>query len=333
MLYNGMPLIELDRLNKTYRIVEKRAGLSGSVASLFAPRYRNVNAVRDLSFEINEGETVGFIGPNGAGKSTTIKMLTGILVPTSGRVRVAGFDPYRDRRRYVGMIGAVFGQRSQLWWDLPLADTFRLLRKVYDIPRPAFEANVATFDRILGLHEFQDRPVRQLSLGQRMRADIAAALLHDPRIVFFDEPTIGLDVVAKEEIREFLRTMNRERGVTMLFTTHDMSDIEKTCRRAIIIDKGGLIYDGSLDRIRSELGRERTVVAQFNSPPPPLDFPGVTVECENPLRYRLRFDRDGANIGELMRRLTTEYDIADLGIEETDIETIVRGIYRKGAPC
>ena len=248
-----MAVIEVKNLKKDYVITEKQAGISNSFKNLFSPVRKTINAVKGITFNIEKGEMVGFIGSNGAGKSTTIKMLTGILVPSSGTVSVLGMDPHRDRKKYVSKIGAVFGQKTQLWWDLPLADTFELLKKIYNIPQKEYAENISAFNEILGLEAFQSQPVRQLSLGQRMRADIAAALLHNPEIVFFDEPTIGLDVLAKSKIRDFISFINRERNVTMLFTTHDMADIEKTCHRVIIIDNGLSLYDGNLINIKKKI--------------------------------------------------------------------------------
>ncbi|MDP4095066.1 MAG: ATP-binding cassette domain-containing protein, partial [Bacillota bacterium] len=233
-----MSLIEVRDLTKDYRLNVKKRGLLGAVQSLLVPEYKLKRAVDNINFSIEKGEMVGFIGPNGAGKSTTVKMLTGILSPTSGSIMMGGLSPHKDRKKNASRIGAVFGQRTQLWWDLPVADTYDLLRYIYRIPEKKFEQNMEMFNDLLGIKEFMSQPVRQLSLGQRMRADIAAALLHDPEIVFFDEPTIGLDVVAKEKIREFIKKINAEKNTTMLFTTHDMLDIEKTCKRMIIIDQG-----------------------------------------------------------------------------------------------
>jgi ABC-2 type transport system ATP-binding protein len=298
---------------------------------MLKPERKIIKAVDGVSFSIERGEMVGFIGPNGAGKSTTIKMLTGILVPSSGRVKVLGLSPYADRRSYVAKIGAVFGQRSQLWWDLPLTDTFALLRKIYGIPLAAYKANRERFDDLLGIRDFESQPVRQLSLGQRMRADIAAALLHDPEIVFFDEPTIGLDVVAKDKIRRFIRAMNGERRVTMLFTTHDMQDIEKTCDRAIIIDKGKLLYDGAIEQIKKSLGQERAVVVEFKQAYGEIRFPGTEVEVLNEFKKRFKFRRDEVDISGLLSELTSRYEILDLAIEESDIESIVKRIYEGGA--
>ena len=231
-------IISVKHISKEYRINKRSKGLFGHLVNLFYPKYEMKRAVDDISFDISEGEIVGFIGANGAGKSTTIKMLTGILYPTSGEIQVANMNPYKERKKYVRDIGVVFGQKSQLSWDLPIIDSYELLKKIYNIPDEVYESNLKLYVDLLDMSGFINQPVRQLSLGQRMRADIVAALLHSPRIIFFDEPTIGLDVLAKEKIRNFIKYLKDECNITMIFTTHDMSDIEKTCDRIIIIDDG-----------------------------------------------------------------------------------------------
>src|SRR6266699_3341316 len=258
-----MAIIEVEKLSKAFRIKRRRPGVAGALAALVAAPVETRWAVRELSFAIEAGEIVGYIGPNGAGKSTTVKMLTGILVPTEGRLSILGLDPSMQRRQHAGHLGVVFGQRTQLWWDLPLEESFDLLRAIYRIPAERYRANLKRFREILELDPFLRTPVRQLSLGQRMRGDLAAALLHDPPVIFLDEPTIGLDVVAKERIREFLLTANREQGVTILLTTHYMGDIEKLCRRVMVIDHGRLLYNGPLDDIRDRYGCHRTLVVDL----------------------------------------------------------------------
>src|SRR5215467_7213581 len=254
-------MIEAEGLSKTFRVARRRPGLIGSLRSVFDPEVRVVPAVRDLSLRVERGEMIGLVGPNGAGKSTTIKMLTGILVPSSGIMRVAGLDPVQQRRELASRIGVVFGQRSQLWWDLPLIDSLRLLRHLYRVPEARHNANLASLRALLELDAFIDTPVRQLSLGQRMRGDLAAALLHDPEMLYLDEPTIGLDVVAKARIREFLLAINAERSVTVLLTTHDMDDVEALCPRMLIIDHGRKLYDGTVADIRERFGGERLLIA------------------------------------------------------------------------
>lgn len=245
-------IIEVNNVKKYYKIAKQKKGFFSSVKNLFNRQYEVKKAVDDISFLIKKGEIVGFIGPNGAGKSTTIKMLSGILYPDSGRLVSNGFIPYKQRKNYVKNIGVVFGQKSQLNWDLPLIESFELMKYIYRIPKDKYEENLKKFTELLDMESFINQPVRQLSLGQRMRGDIVAALLHSPQIVFFDEPTIGLDVVAKEKIREFIKYMNDTEKTTIIFTTHDMQDIEKVCERLIIIDSGKKIYDGSVSEIKNK---------------------------------------------------------------------------------
>src|SRR5215207_1534690 len=249
-------MIRVEELEKTFRVARARHGLLGAVRSIVDRQTREVRAVDNVSFVIQPGEMVACLGPNGAGKSTTIKMLTGILVPSGGHAEVFGLVPHRQRRTLAQRIGVVFGQRTQLWWDLPLSDSFALLRHIYRVPANRFARNLRVFRDILELDAFLETPVRQLSLGQRMRGDLAAALLHDPEVLFLDEPTIGLDVVAKHRIRHFLHTLNRERGVTVLLTTHDMTDVERLCSRLLIIDHGRMLYDGSVAEIRHQVDAE-----------------------------------------------------------------------------
>ena len=243
-------MIEVQNVRKYYKIAKREKGFLNTIQNLFHRKYEIRKAVNDTSFTIKKGEIVGFIGPNGAGKSTTIKMLSGILYPDEGNITSNGFVPYKQRKHYVKNIGVVFGQKSQLHWELPLIESFELMKYIYKIPQEKYEENLHKFVELLDMESFLHQPVRQLSLGQRMRGDIVAALLHSPELVFFDEPTIGLDVVAKEKIREFVKYMNREEQTTIIFTTHDMQDIEKVCERLIIIDEGKKIYDGRVDEIK-----------------------------------------------------------------------------------
>jgi len=326
-------LIDVRRLEKSFRVAEHRAGLLGAMSSLVHREYRLVRAVRDISFGIERGEMVGCLGPNGAGKSTTIKMLTGILVPSAGHVEVLGMVPHRRRKQVAQRIGVVFGQRTQLWWDLPLIDSLELLRYVYRVPAERFVRNVSRMRDLLDLDPFLRTPVRQLSLGQRMRGDLAAALLHDPEILYLDEPTIGLDVVAKHRVRDFLKEINRRDGVTVLLTTHDMSDVEQLCSRVLIIDHGTLLYDGTLDGIRDRLGTERTLVVDLVP-----DFPDSSaievrsahqIRADGPRRW-LQFNRLETTAAELIAEVAARYPLHDLTIEEPDIESIVRRIYLEG---
>ena len=254
------PLIHVRDLSKHFAVFKRREGVWGSIQNLFVREYRTVAAVERVSFAIERGEMVGYIGPNGAGKSTSIKMLTGILVPTCGEIRINGFVPLTaSAAHYVKTIGVVFGQRTQLWWDIAVIESFKLLRRIYDVPQRDFDARMEHFDAILNIRDYLHTPVRKLSLGERMRCDIAAALLHNPPLLFLDEPTIGLDVVAKDHIRHFLRAINREFRTTVLLTTHDLDDIEELCRRIMIIDHGKVLYDGQLAQLKQQLLRTKQI--------------------------------------------------------------------------
>jgi len=315
-----MSLIEVSELSRTFT-VRRRAGRLRRTA-------HDVHAVAGVSFDVERGEMVGYIGPNGAGKSTTIKMLTGILVPTSGRLSVAGIDPSRDRVALTRRIGVVFGQRTTLWWDLPLRDSFELLRRIYRVDAGRFRQNLAEFTELLDLGGLLDTPVRQLSLGQRMRGDIAAALLHDPEILYLDEPTIGLDVVSKGRLREFLRTINKEREVTLLLTTHDLQDIEQLCSRVMVIDHGSLVYDGALVGLHAQGSSTRTLVVDLVDEAPPIDVPGATVRRVEGPRQWLSFPAD-ASAAPVVAAVAAGYDVADLTIAEPDIEDVIRQIYQR----
>jgi ABC-2 type transport system ATP-binding protein len=323
-------VIEVEKLEKTFRVARHHRGFLGSLRNLVETDYDVVRAVDGVSFAIAAGEFVGFIGPNGAGKSTTIKMLTGVLEPSGGIVRVGGLVPRRDRIAHTAQIGVVFGQRTQLWWDLPVVESYTLLRHVYRVPEAAFRDQLARLEQLLGLRALLDVPVRKLSLGQRMRCELGAALLHAPRLLFLDEPTIGLDVLAKEAIREFLATENAERGTTILLTTHDLSDIERLCPRMILIDHGHVVYDGSVDAIRREYGSERRLVVDFESAPPAVLPSGVEEEERASTRLVLRFRRDRIGAAALIAWLGERAPIADLSLEEPPIERIVAELYRRG---
>jgi len=283
-----------------------------------------VDAVKDISFHVERGELLGYLGPNGAGKSTTIKMLTGILVPSSGSVSVAGLDPSKRRIELAKRIGAMFGQRVQLWWDLPLIDSFELLHHIYKVPADRYRTSLARFREVLELDPFLQTPVRQLSLGQRIRGELTASMLHEPELLFLDEPTIGLDVVAKQRVRDFLVEINRERGVTVLLTTHDLGDIERLCKRLLVIDHGSLIWDGRIDDLRKRYGAERTLIVDLEEPAPPLQIEGARVEKVDGPRQWLRFRGPAA---ELTARVAASARLVDLQITEPDIEEIVRRIY------
>lgn len=320
-------MIEVKNISKVYKIAHK--GKKG----LFSREYERRRAVDDVSFTINEGEIVGFIGPNGAGKSTTIKMLSGILYPDNGSICVNGYIPYKQRKKYVANIGVVFGQKSQLNWDLPLIESFELIRYVYKIPRKKYEENLAKFIDLLDMREFINQPVRQLSLGQKMRGDVVAALLHSPKIVFFDEPTIGLDVVAKEKIREFIRYLNRTENITMIFTTHDMQDVEKVCDRLIIIDKGHKMYDGTVNEIKHKYASRKILEAELTIDSY-ADFAkfGDKVKITDISEHgkickRFEFDSGQCPVNEVMESIFSQYDVSDISIKEPEIDGIIRDIY------
>jgi ABC-2 type transport system ATP-binding protein len=323
-------VIEVENLHKDYRVPVHHRGFRGAFRNLFERRYGRVRAVDGVSFRIAAGEFVGFIGPNGAGKSTTIKVLTGVLEPTSGRVRVDGREPRRERIAHVAGIGVVFGQRTQLWWDLPVIESYELLRHIYSVEPGAYRTQLERLTDLLEIGPLLDTPVRKLSLGQRMRCELAAALLHEPPLLFLDEPTIGLDVVAKETIRGFLAAENRERGMTILLATHDLSDIERLCRRMILIDNGHVVYDGDLDAIRRRFGPERRMRVEFDGPAPSELPDGVHEEERAAERLVLTFRRDRVPSGELVGWLSARRPIVDLAIEEPPIERIVAAIYRDG---
>jgi ABC-2 type transport system ATP-binding protein len=315
-----MSLIDVRDLGRTF-VVRKRAG-----ARARGRTRTEVQAVHDLTFEVEAGEMIGYIGPNGAGKSTTIKMLTGILVPTSGHLRVAGLEPSRERTRLARRIGVVFGQRTTLWWDLPLRDSFELLQKIYRVDPARHRRTLEEYVELLDLGDLLDTPVRQLSLGQRMRGDITAALLHEPEILYLDEPTIGLDVISKGRLREFLRTLNAERGTTLMLTTHDLQDIEALCDRVIVIDHGTAVFDGPLGDLHQRGESTRTLVVDLVDEAPPISVPGaVTRKVDGPRQW-LSFPA-GESAAPIVSAVAASYAVADLSIQEPDIEDVIKDLY------
>jgi ABC-2 type transport system ATP-binding protein len=320
-------IISVKNLSKHFKVMHHHRGFAGSFRNLFTRQYRLVRAVDGVSFDIQQGELVGYLGPNGAGKSTTIKMLAGLLVPTSGDMQVNGFIPWQERQRYVARIGAVFGQRTTLWWDLPVIESLELLRYVYRIPAERFKANLGDFRHLLDLDPFLDTPVRSLSLGQRMRADLCAAMLHDPVLLFLDEPTIGLDVIAKERIRQFIRHINQDHHTTILLTTHDLSDVEKLCDRVMIIDHGKLLFDGALLDLRERFGGKRRLIVDFAEIYNDFSVAGAMVTTQDGTRVTFEFERSEVTASELISRLSQTYRIQDLEVREPDIETTIRRIY------
>jgi len=313
-------LIEVENIRKDF-VVTRKAGRLRRERSV-------VHAVDGISFTIERGTIVGYIGPNGAGKSTTVKMLTGILVPSAGRISVDGLVPTEQRIPLARRIGVMFGQRIQLWWDLPLIESFELFRHIYSVKAERYRENLASFRELLELDPFLETPVRQLSLGQRVRGELTAAMLHDPEVLFLDEPTIGLDVVAKQRVREFLLRANRERGVTVLLTTHDLADIERLSSRILIIDHGKLIYDGDVEALKARYGTERVLVVDLEEPGPPLRLEDARVIRTEGLRQWIAFERDRTSAARLVAEVAAQAALRDLTVEEPEIEDVVRRIYR-----
>jgi len=326
------PVVRVRNLTKIFRGYRREEGLAAALKSLVRRVSTEVAAVSDVTFSIEPGEMVGYIGANGAGKSTTIKMLTGILTPSSGEIVCNGFVPARDRTRYVATIGVVFGQRTQLWWDIAVVESFRLLKEIYGLSDADYRERMEIFDKILGLNAYLHQPVRKLSLGERMRCDLAASLLHRPPLLFLDEPTIGLDVVAKASVREFLQQINRREGTTVLLTTHDLSDIETLCRRVVVIDHGRLLFDGPLARLRDRILPMTSVVFDVKTLPEPekLSWAGLQVREVASPRYRLDIDRRTTSPAAAVKEIVNRFDVADIAIEEPQIEDVVKRIYVEG---
>lgn len=325
-----MEIIKAKNLSKTFRVYERGEGIAGYLKSFVARKYMEVNAVNDLNLEIEKGEMVGYIGANGAGKSTTVKMLTGILKPSSGSIEIDGRDPYRERKKNAMNIGVVFGQKSQLWWDLPVRESFKLLKEIYEVSDSDYEERIDEFDEVLELSDFWDQPVRKLSLGQKMRCELAAAFLHHPKIVYLDEPTIGLDVAVKERIRGFIRKMNRKKDVTVMLTTHDMDDIEDLCDRVVVLDDGKKIYDGDLDALIDRFTSRRLVIDLKNLNGFDIERNGVEeVELEDN-RAEIVFNREKVSAADLMSEILEKYEVVDFRIKEPDIDSVVKKIYNEG---
>lgn len=322
-------IIDVQGICKTFKVAKRREGFAGAVAGIFHPQYERKTVVDNISFQINEGEMVGFIGPNGAGKSTTVKMLSGILYPDSGTIRVDGFTPHRDRKRYVANIGVVIGHKTQISWDLSPLDSYEVIKRIYKIPEKKYKYNLERFTSMLDIEPYLNQQVRTLSLGQRMRAEIAAALLHSPKLVFFDEATIGVDVMGKDKIRSFLRELNKSDNITMIFTTHDLQDIEQTCDRLLIIDKGRKLYDGSLENIHKTYSSQRIMDVEFDEMPCDFNYKNVFVKNSESRKntIQLIFDIDKINYNDLMSQLIDKYKISDITVKEPDIELIIRDIY------
>lgn len=330
-------MIKVTNLSREFKSNKKYPGFKGAIKSFFSKEYTVKKAVENISFEIQDGEIVGYIGANGAGKSTTIKMMTGILTPTSGNILVNGVCPYENREKNAMDIGVVFGQRTQLWWDLPLSETFSLLKEIYEVSDSDFEKRMKFLDEVLELESFMLSPVRNLSLGQRMRADLAAALVHNPKIIYLDEPTIGLDVVVKENVRRAIKEINKEYGTTIILTTHDLSDIEELCNRIIIIDNGVKIYDGGLKEIKEKYGYMTTIELQVKQSVNEINFNEELNLKEEDLNYSFEdgklsvsFNKNEIASTEIIQFIMKKFSVVDFSIKETSIEDIIKKIYRDG---
>ena len=332
-----MPIIEVNNLVKTYKTIKKEDGLIGYFKNLIKPQYEEFMAVKGINISIEEGELVGYIGENGAGKSTTIKMLTGLLTPTSGEVIVNGIVPYKKRIENNKNIGAVFGQKTQLWWDLPVIESFRLIKKMYKIPEGEYRKNLKRFTEILELQDLLDKQVKNLSLGQKMRCEIAATFLHNPKIVYLDEPTIGLDVLVKENIRKFIKDINKEKKTTVILTTHDLKDIEDVCDRIVLLDKGQIIYDGTKQKFKDTYGKH--IIAEFIikdkniniSEYMKLDETEVLEETERNLK--VKFSHDKTTIMNVMDKISEYCVIEDIHMKEAELEDILKEIYKGEYKC
>lgn len=330
-------MIEVKNLTKEYKVIEKESGLVGYFKNLVHPKYKIFTAVNSINFNVQEGELVGYIGENGAGKSTTIKMLTGLLTPTSGKVIIDGLVPYENRIENNKKIGAVFGQKTQLWWDLPVIESFRLIKKLYEIPEGEYRQNLKTFTEILDLEDLLEKQVKNLSLGQKMRCEIALTFLHNPKIVYLDEPTIGLDVLVKEKIRKFIRDINKEKKTTVILTTHDLKDIEDVCNRIILLDKGNIIYDGSKEKFKEQYGKE--MIANFKISHKTVELianlPNLQFEVlkEDDKSLKIGFSHEKINIMQIMQELTKYCVINDMNTKQLELEDILKQIYKGEKVC
>ncbi len=323
------PAIQVQGLRKEFRLRTKQPGLKASIRGLLRPEYRTVEAVRSISFQIEPGEVLAFIGPNGAGKSTTIKLITGILYPDAGTIRVLGLDPHRSRKALAYRIGTVFGQKSQLWFHLPPADSFQLLGSIYDMSRKQTQTRVGFLSEVFEIGDLMDQPVRKLSLGQRIRCEMAASLIHSPQILFLDEPSIGLDVVVKQRIRDLIGRINREEGVTIFLTSHDAGDIEKICRRAMVINHGSIVWDGSVKELKYSLLNRRIVDVKMDGPAT-IEMPGVTVVKRKEYALKLDVDLSIATTESVITALMRQSAIQDITISSAPMEEVISHIYARG---
>ena len=321
-----MSYIVVDGISKTFKVSKRSSGMKAALKSFFKRKYEYIDAVKDISFSIEKGEIVGYIGPNGAGKSTTIKMLSGILLPTAGNIKVNGFNPFKDRKKYVSNIGVVFGQRSQLAWDIPAEDTFDLLRDIYKLDDKKYQKNKEELIKLLNIEEIIKKPVRSLSLGERMRCEICASLLHEPEILFLDEPTIGLDAVSKKIVREFILKINKERKVTVILTTHDMMDIDTLAKRIILIGKGKILYDGSLKKLKTEYGSYKSILVKTNDVIKDIKLKGIISKKKVDGGYNLIIDSNIISVSKIVNYLS-KYHITDLDIDNEQIDDIILKLY------
>lgn len=322
-------MISVQGLSKSFKVAKRTTGLLQAAKALIVREHTEVHALTDISFNIQPGEIVGYIGPNGAGKSTTIKIMSGILVPDSGTCNIMGYTPWKQRVPYVRNIGVVFGQRTQLWWDVPVMDSFELLRDIYNVPQPEYKANFDLIVETLDLQNLIHTPVRQLSLGQRMRCEIAASLLHSPQILFLDEPTIGLDAISKIAVRQFIKTINKEKGVTIILTTHDMNDIEALANRILLIGHGSLLYDGNLNALRSRFNTSKTITIDYRETTDPLLLPGTQLLSRSSERAVLSVDTEQVMISEIIAQLSARVELLDVAVEAQPIEEIIVQLYKE----
>jgi ABC-2 type transport system ATP-binding protein len=327
-----MPIIEMTGLRKVFRSKQKEPGLTGSLRSLVSPQWRTIEAVKGISLTCEQGELLAFIGPNGAGKSTTIKMLTGILYPTSGQASVLGLTPWRDRQRLSYNIASVFGQKSQLWIHLPPIDTFNLLSRIYELDQREYQERVNYLIELFEIGELVRTPARKLSLGERMRCEIAASLIHRPRVLFLDEPTIGLDVIAKQRIRDLIKKLNREEQVTVFLTSHDAGDIEQLCKRVIVVNHGSIILNTSVSNLRRRYLQHKIIDLKLQDPVPPegVNLPGATTLKASTYGVKLQVDTSAAEMKDVIATLVSRYHVADITIEDPPMEQIIAEIYGQG---
>ena len=322
-------IIQVKHISKRFKVSKREAGLKNAIKSFFKRNYKIINSLDDINFAIKEGEIVGYIGPNGAGKSTTIKIMCGILVPTSGECIVNGFIPWKDRKKYVKNIGVVFGQRSSLWWDVPPIDSFELLKDIYEIPQKQYEEKLNELMEYLNLEDIINIPTRQLSLGQRMRCELASALLHNPKILFLDEPTIGLDAVSKLALRKCIKQLNEKTNVTIILTTHDMQDIEALTERIILIGKGKILYDGSLNEIKNKYNENRKINLKFKYTDKIINLPNANILEQTEESASIVLKHNDESIADVLNELTNQVEVVDVSIEEMSTDDIIAKLYNE----